>query len=52
MKEFKEISYKIKNKKRTVLIDKDITEKQDIKEICFKDYLDSLKEEIEIIGGI
>lgn len=52
MEEFKEIRYKIENKERTVLISKDITNEKDIKEICWKDYLESLKEEIEIIGGI
>ena len=52
MEEFKEISYKIENRERTVLINKDITDEKDIKEICWKDYLERLKEEIEIIGGI
>ena len=51
MEESKKITYKIKDNERTVLINKNITDEKELKEICWKDYLERLKEEIEIIGG-
>ena len=51
MRTFKKINYKLSKYKGTVLINDSIVDEQEIKEICFKDYLEKLSSKIEIIGG-
>lgn len=46
VKKFREIIYKIRNKKGLVLIGNSITDIDDIKSICRKDYLENLEKEI------
>ena len=46
VKKFREIIYKIRNKKGLVLIGDSITDIDDIKSICRKDYLENLEKEI------
>lgn len=46
VKKFREIIYKIRNKKGLVLIEDSITDIDDIKSICRKDYLENLEKEI------
>ena len=46
VKKFREIIYTIRNKKGLVLIEDSITDIDDIKSICRKDYLENLEKEI------
>lgn len=46
VKKFREIIYKIRDKKGLVLIGDSITDIDDIKSICRKDYLENLGKEI------
>lgn len=40
-KEYKKIKYEFNNIKGAVIIDKSITDENEIKEICIKDYLEN-----------
>lgn len=46
VKRFREIIYKIRDKEGLVLIGDSITDIDDIKSICRKDYLENLEKEI------
>lgn len=48
MEKFKQVKYKLKNQTGTVLISENITDENEIKDICFKDYLEKLSKEIII----
>lgn len=48
---FKEVNYVFRNYKGKVLIEETIKDEKEIKEICMKDYLEQLSEEIKIIKG-
>lgn len=46
VKRFREVKYKIRDKEGLVLIGDSITDIDDIKSICRKDYLENLEKEI------
>lgn len=46
VKRFREVKYKIRDKEGLVLIEDSITDIDDIKSICRKDYLENLEKEI------
>lgn len=46
VKRFREVKYKIRDKEELVLIGDSITDIDDIKSICRKDYLENLEKEI------
>lgn len=46
VKKFREVKYKIREKEGLVLIGDSITDIDDIKSICRKDYLENLEKEI------
>lgn len=48
VKRFREIIYKIRDKEGLVLIGDSITDIDDIKSICRKDYLENLEKEIAL----
>lgn len=48
VKYFRKIIYKIRDKKGFVLIGESITDIDDIKSICRKDYLENLEKEITL----
>ena len=52
MQGYKKVEYKFRDKKGVVLISTNIKNKKEIQEICLRDYLEKLGEEIEIVGGI
>lgn len=49
MKAYRKINYKFKGIKGTILIGETITDEQEIKRICMKDYLEKKSNEIEIL---
>lgn len=49
MKRFRKVDYEFRGIKGTVIIGEDIVDKQEIKNICMKDYLEKLSNEIKII---
>lgn len=50
MEKFKKVDYEFKGIKGTVLIGESIVNKQEIKNICMKDYLEKLSNEIKLVG--
>ena len=48
VKRFREVKYKIRDKEGLVLIGDSITDIDDIKSICRKDYLENLENEISL----
>ena len=48
VKKFREVKYKIREKEGLVLIGDSITDIDDIKSICRKDYLENLEKEISL----
>lgn len=51
MKKFRKVDYKFRNYNGKVLVEETIKDEKEIKEICMKDYLEQLSEEIKIIKG-
>lgn len=49
MKSFRKVNYEFREKKGTVLVGETITDVEEIKNICMKDYLENLSKEIKII---
>lgn len=49
LKQFRKVSYRFNNIQGEVLVGESIKDKQEIKEICMKDYLEKLSKKIEII---
>lgn len=49
MEKFKQVNYKLENYTGTVLVNENITNENEIKDICFKDYLEKLSKKIEIV---
>ena len=49
MEKFKQVNYKLENNTGTVLVSENITNENEIKDICFKDYLEKLSKKIEIV---
>lgn len=49
MEKFKQVNYKLNEYTGTVLVNENITDENEIKEICFKDYLEQLSKKIQII---
>lgn len=50
IKKFRKIEYEFRGKKGTVLVEDTIKKEQEIKEICLKDVLEKISNEIKIIG--
>mgnify|MGYP005793961729 CR=1 FL=1 len=48
MSDYREVRYELENIQGTVLIKKNIQDEKEIKEICFKDYLNQLINKIKI----
>ena len=48
IKKFREIKYEIRGKKGLVLIGESITDIDDIKSICRKDYIENIQKEINL----
>ena len=48
IKKFREIEYEIKGKKGLVLIGESITDIDDIKSICRRDYIENIQKEINL----
>ena len=50
MKSFRKVDYEFRGIKGTVIIGESIVDKQEIKNICMKDYLEKLSNDIKILG--
>lgn len=50
MERFKKVEYEFRGVKGTVIIGESIVDKQEIKNICMKDYLEKLSNDIKILG--
>ena len=49
MESFKKVNYKMKNYQGYILVNNNIEDEKEIKELCFKDYLEKLSQRIEIV---
>lgn len=49
MNKFKKVDYELNDIEGTILVSENITEEKEIKNICMKDYLEKLSENIKII---
>ena len=49
MKKFRKVNYEFRGFKGVVLIGETIHDEQEIKNICMKDYLEKLSDEIKIV---
>ena len=50
MESFRKVDYEFRGIKGTVIIDESIVNKEEIKNICMKDYLEKLSNEIKLLG--
>lgn len=49
MENYREVEYEFKGTNGIVLIGESVKKEQEIKEICFRDYLEKLSKEVKIL---
>ena len=51
MEQYKRIDYVLNGKESFIVVNVNIKDEDEIKEMCFEDYVEKLKKEIKLIGG-